>query len=106
MARPPCIKYFAGYILLAAEAIVATILLVGMPAPAGAQLFDFRLFAPSRPQPQQRQQQQPQQRGLFDWFTPAPQQRTERAPRPQRAPERSASSSASSSFVLVGRIRG
>lgn len=97
MARPPCIKYLAGYILLAAEAIVATILLVGMPAPAGAQLFDFRLFAPSRPQPQQRQQQQPQQRGLFDWFTPAPQQRTERAPRPQRAPERSASSSASSS---------
>jgi hypothetical protein len=92
MARPPCMKCFGVCILLAAvEAIVAATVLIGMPAPADAQFFDFRLFSPSRPQ-----RQQPQQRGLFDWFSPAPQQRTERSPQPQRAPERSNSSSSSS----------
>jgi uncharacterized protein len=65
-------------LLMAAEAVTAVALLVAAPAPAGAQFFDDRV------QNRRQQPQQPQQpRGLFDWFTPQPQNQQPQYRQPQ-----------------------
>jgi uncharacterized protein len=69
MVRAACLRFFFATALLAAEAVLATTLLVFAPAPSGAQFF----FG-DRPGVQNRGQ-----RGLFDWFEPA-------VPQPERAP--------------------
>src|SRR6516164_6862986 len=69
MARGTCLRILSAAALFAAEAVVGITLLAAAPERAGAQLFDDRFPFQSR-----------RQRGLFDWFEPAPQQQQERAP--------------------------
>lgn len=72
---PSCLRFLIASALLAAEAVLATTLLVSAPAPSGAQFF----FG-DRPAGQNRQ------RGLFDWFEPAgPQPERERTSPPPPA---------------------
>jgi len=94
MARGTYFRYLTAAVLIAAEAALAMALLALVPASAGAQLFDDRFPFQSR-----------RQRGPFDWFEPAPQERApppdySRAPAPKKTDPKAESAVTTPIMVL------